>query len=330
MSIPSSQDFKEVFFDDFSGGIDRSIWKSLYSGPYNNGMYRWTEGQVWTGNGELTIRTEKKGGEWVSGGLSTIPDGLTHGRIEFSAMLEKGQGTTGIALLWPSSNEWTDEINIMEANRPDRSQFAFTNHGKPWETKYIDIDVSKWHTYTLDWLPDSLTLYVDGQKVAHMTHDIPDQEMSLAFQGRVNAPNEWWFGGGPNGSTPGKVDMKVDWVRVSEWAPGEGGARTAPETQGVQQGGGSGADTHVFHAWDGAATIRGFEVGQDRIETHTTLGYRPWIENARHQQDGETGTLLTYGWNDDKIFLPGVTGVSVSDIIASASTTHGTSVSPWG
>lgn len=216
-------DFQTVFFDDFSGNsIDRSIWRTLYGGDYGNGMFSWDHGQLSVGDGKLTISTENVGDGWLSGGLSTIPDGQTYGRYEFRARFDEGQGTSGVALLWPSNNEWTDEINIIETHRGDRKEFAFTNHGEPNETQYIKHDLTDWHTYTLDWLPDQLVLSIDGEEVARMTHDIPDQPMSFGLQGQVTAAWEDWFGGAPDGTTPDRVDIEVDWVHALSWEPGAG------------------------------------------------------------------------------------------------------------
>jgi beta-glucanase (GH16 family) len=220
-------DFTQVFHDDFNGtSLNRDNWNALYSGHYGNGMFRWDPGQLEVGDGKLTIATEKHGGAWVSGGLSTIPEGQTYGSYEFHARVDAGQGTAAAILLWPSDNRWTDEVDIIETHKPQREQFAFSNHGNPNETQYIDVDVSDWHTYRLDWTPGSLKLYVDGRERASMTNDVPDQQMSFGMQGHVLAADEWWFGGAPDGSTPGRVEIEVDWVKVSEWTPGEG---TAPD-----------------------------------------------------------------------------------------------------
>ncbi len=111
-------DFTQVFRDDFSGtSLDRDVWNTLYSGGYWNGMFRWDPEQVELGGGVLTIATENEGGSWVSGGVSTIPEGQTYGSYEFRARLDAGQGTSAAILLWPTSNEWTDEVDIVEAYR---------------------------------------------------------------------------------------------------------------------------------------------------------------------------------------------------------------------
>lgn len=221
-------DFTQVFFDDFNGNsLDRGNWKALYQGGYWNGMFSWEHDQVEVGDGKLTIATEREGDGWVSGGLSTIPDGVTYGSVEFRARFDEGQGTSAAVLLWPSSNEWTDEVDIIETNRPDRDGFAFTNHGDPNVSIDIEgVDLTEWHDYRLDWTPGSLKLFIDGEERGHITTDVPDQPMSVGLQGHVHGANEWWFGGAPDGSTPDRVETEIDWLRLSRWTPGEGD--TAP------------------------------------------------------------------------------------------------------
>jgi beta-glucanase (GH16 family) len=222
-------DFTQVFFDDFNGSsLNRDHWNALYSGQYGNGMFQWDAGQLEVGDGKLTIATEREGGSWVSGGLSTIPEGQTYGSYEFRARFDEGQGTATAILLWPSNNQWTDEVDIIETHRADREGFAFTNHGSPNVTEYIDQDISGWHTYRLDWTPGELKLFIDGNQRAEINTDVPSQEMSFGMQGHVLADWETWFGGGPDGSTPNRVEAEIDWVRVSEWTPGSGGGNTKP------------------------------------------------------------------------------------------------------
>jgi len=78
-------------------------------------------------------------------------------------------------------------------------------------------------------------------------------------------------------------------------------------------GGAGVADAYRFDAWDGAATIAGFEVGLDSITATTAYGYQPWVREET--RDGVAGTEFIYGWNDDVVFLPGVTGVTVEQIL---------------
>ena len=241
-------DFTAVFRDDFNGSsLNRDVWNTLYSGTYWNGAFAWTPSQIEVGGGVLTIATENQGGSWASGGLSTIPEGQTYGSYEFRARLDEGQGTSAAILLWPTSNQWTDEVDIVEAFRGDRQAFAFTNHGDPNETQYIQLDLSQWHDYRLDWTPGALTLSVDGAERGRITTDVPSQPMAFGMQGHVHADWEGWFGGAPDGSTPGRVELEVDWVKVSAWTPGQGTEQEAPAAQMVDVA----ADTSIA-AQDGA------------------------------------------------------------------------------
>jgi hypothetical protein len=230
----SETDFSTVFRDDFNGGsLDNSKWRNIYSGEYHNNAFAWNGGQLAVGDGLLTIETEETGDGWLSGGLSTIPEGQTYGSYEFRARVDEGQGTSAVFLLWPSDGSWTDEVDILETHEGDRSSFAFTNHGTPLTTEYIDVDVSQWHTYKLDWVPGLLRLSVDGEVKAEITEDVPSQKMSFGMQGQVHADGETWFGGAPDGSTPSQVGIEVDWVDISSWngtTSGSGGEGEAVAT----------------------------------------------------------------------------------------------------
>ncbi len=80
--------------------------------------------------------------------------------------------------------------------------------------------------------------------------------------------------------------------------------------------GGEGADVFVFNAWEGDNDrVEDFQVGVDRIEVHTTQGYQPWTVEGGDGAGGY-GTWLVWGWNNDAVFLAGVTGVGVDALLA--------------
>jgi Ca2+-binding RTX toxin-like protein len=82
--------------------------------------------------------------------------------------------------------------------------------------------------------------------------------------------------------------------------------------------GGAGADTFVFRAWQGETYAGGperitdFQLGIDRVTTTGDYGYQPWVMDA--VQDGVAGTMLTWGWAADRVFIAGVTGVTVEQL----------------
>jgi hypothetical protein len=71
----------------------------------------------------------------------------------------------------------------------------------------------------------------------------------------------------------------------------------------------------VFRAWEGDNDrIEDFQVGVDRIETHGDHGYVTWASEGT-DASGRQGTWVTWGWNTDTVFLPGVSGVGVDALL---------------
>jgi len=205
-----------VLRDDFSGtALNRDIWPIIYNGPNANGAFRYRTSDAIVSDGMLTISNEYENGQWYAGGISQGVHGTTYGRFEFRARMDPGQGTGFVALLWPEDGGWPPEIDIVEVPKSDRQRVFFTSHGPPDTTKILYVDATEWHTYTLDYLPGRLDYYIDGVKVAQITDPVPSQEMSLGFQGHVARQNDVWYEGGPDETTPDRVDMQIDWVNVS-------------------------------------------------------------------------------------------------------------------
>ena len=59
------ENYNQVYFDDFTGELDRTIWGDCRQGTRRDGY--WTKNLAYTdGNGNLIIRTEKRGSRWCS------------------------------------------------------------------------------------------------------------------------------------------------------------------------------------------------------------------------------------------------------------------------
>ena len=266
-----------VFFDGFNGSqLDWQKWPITYGGSmYWNGAFVWDAGQLSVGNGELTIGMDRMAnGLWSVGGLSSAPyagapadfgNGFLYGRVEIRAKTSaEVTGAGPCFLLWPTSNDhWPPEVDILET--PASGNGMFTNHWQgpagnndDWYASYeFPLDHSQWHTYTLDWFPDRMTLYVDGQAVYTTTQNIPHEMMSVGLQGHVGTASDGWYGS-PNSSGVDSVDISVDWVRVSQYT----GTTPQPPTPqppapvvGQVLKGGTASDTLVGGA--GVDTIAG-------------------------------------------------------------------------
>lgn len=230
-AIAASSGWRETFFDGFDGWhLDRAAWPVLFGGGSTNGAYTWSPSAVLPdGTGNLLVRNQITDSGWVAGGVNQGWNAQQYGRYEVHARMEPGWGTAFVIGLWPADGEYPPEVDMIETPTPDRQIGYSVVH---WEDETGDNDAvvyrfehdsTRWHTYTLDWLPDRLTLYIDGREMWTQTHNVPDEPMTLNLTGHVGREGENWTWGAPNASTPPIVNMQVDWVRIStpeEFWPG--------------------------------------------------------------------------------------------------------------
>ena len=128
-------------------------------------------------------------------------------------------------------------MDLLETPEGNRSQAHFTYH---WDAGYdvyeshgYNVDTSQWHTYAVDWSPGRLTYYIDGKEMFSTTSNVPQESMALGFMGWVAKDGQNWYNGGPDGSTPGQVNLHVDWAKISVADGGSQGGGS-PQPAAVQ------------------------------------------------------------------------------------------------
>ncbi|MEO3782492.1 glycoside hydrolase family 16 protein [Actinocorallia sp. B10E7] len=206
--------------EDFEGDrIDLSRW-AVYHEP--EGAHPRTRKAVSVGDGVLRLTGALYGGRNLSGGVAAHY-AQTFGRFEARMRVERGAGYSAVILLWPTRQgdpEWA-EINFAEI--PDslrRTTGLFVHHGKDDKTssRSVDRDFTRWHVFAVEWLPDRVTFFIDGKIVwEHTGDDIPKKaDMHLALQNDVvcYAKDQC-----RDETTPERVTMYVDWVRVYPLSP---------------------------------------------------------------------------------------------------------------
>lgn len=212
--VPHPEQWNLVAAEDFDGGaVDRSKW-ALYSGRGNEGVGHRSPEQISVSDGSMHITGQGD----VSGGTSMRVD-QTYGRWVIRARQDAGSGFGPAILLWPSSNRWPadGEIDIAEIPRADRRQSVFTLHwgaANRQRSSHTRGDFTQWHTWTLEWTPDHIVVWLDGRVVGSVTDPaaIPHRSMHLALQNDVGAAGHWIP---PRDSgTPETVSLHVDSVRV--------------------------------------------------------------------------------------------------------------------
>ncbi|MDJ0390011.1 carbohydrate-binding domain-containing protein [Roseomonas sp. E05] len=225
----SASDFASTptWSDEFNDTrIDTSKWTNLFDGrSWDNDGFFWDRNQLSESGGQLNIGLDRQADGWHVGGLAayTTPDGagfgFQYGKVEIRAKASQEVTGAGMCfLLWPSDDDhWPPEIDILETPKGDG---LFTNHWQGpggngdnvQETHQFALNYAEWHTYGLEWTPDSITLLVDGKAQHTMTTHIASEPMSVALMGYVGSPSQSWYG--TPDSAVSHVDIAVDYVRV--------------------------------------------------------------------------------------------------------------------
>ena len=175
-------------------------------------------------NGEMQVTMTDHGGWWTAGGFNSFKAGNTiqYGKIEFDAKVPDHQGTMAAILTWPATDVWPQdgEIDILETPH-NENMFSTHYAGSDGEHAYDSIrsntfDASKWNHYEMTWLPDRLTIEVNGQLMAEWTDpaQIPDVPHGFGAMGFVGSPWDEWMGGAPDSSTPDQVAVSIDNVKM--------------------------------------------------------------------------------------------------------------------
>ncbi|MEU6205039.1 family 16 glycosylhydrolase [Micromonospora musae] len=245
--------------DDFNGPAgtapDQNKWKyDIGGGGWGNNELQYytnsTRNAALDGNGNLVITARRENPAnhscWYGSCQYTSARLLTagtfaqaYGRFEARIKIPRGQG------LWPafwmlgtSSNSWPDrgEIDIMENVGREPSTVHGTLHGPGYSggnavTGQTSLPggqalADAFHTYTVDWAPDSITWHLDGVQYSRKTPaDLRGNRWVFdhPFFMIMNVAVGGNWPGSPDGTTVFPQQMVVDYVRVQAWDTGGGG-----------------------------------------------------------------------------------------------------------
>lgn len=222
------EEWELVWSDEFDGeGLpDTSKWS------YNIGNWGWGnfEPQYYMGprteiarqeNGTLIIEAHRDdmGNPWTSTRLTTQGKvSFTYGRVEFRAKVPVGRGTWAAG--WLLGDEYRDElswpycgeIDVLECvgYEIDDSTGSGINHATCHTRAYyfkqgnqigseikVDSMDSKFHTYAIEWYPDRIEGYLDGEH--YYTYDKNADELEWPFNKPQNIIINLAVGGGWGG-----------------------------------------------------------------------------------------------------------------------------------
>lgn len=254
----TDEGFVLVWNDEFDGEtLDLTKWDYQYGngGEYGNsgwGNNEWQfylsrEENVRVEDGKLIITAMKEGNVYTSGRIRTITNSgevlfdTTYGRIEARIKCPVGEGIWPAFWMLPVDDSiygtWaaSGEIDIMEAKGRLPGQFSCAAHyGQSWPKnvysgqEYVyeeGTDITEFHTYAIEWEPEEIRWYVDGEQYFSLTdwysknakgEDYPEgAPFDVPFYILLNVA----IGGNfdPEADTKNTefpVQMEVDFVRV--------------------------------------------------------------------------------------------------------------------
>ena len=170
---------------DYEGRPDDTKWDydTGASGWGNNELQYYTRGdnaEVHDGILTITARKEQKeGAEYTSTRLVSRGKGdWLYGKFEIRAKLPKGKGTW--PAIWMLPTDWkyggwptSGEIDIMEHVGYDQDTIHYSIHTESYyhkigtqktATKHYDKVSDEFHVYSIEWLPDKILFFTDGEK----------------------------------------------------------------------------------------------------------------------------------------------------------------------
>jgi beta-glucanase (GH16 family) len=177
-----------ILDQDFSklNDVDESVW-IFNDGPvHNNELQTYTtkkDGNIFFQDDALVIEARKEGGVITSGRLMSV-NAWQYGVVEVVAKVPKGKGTWPAIWMLPESIRESDlskrltwprcgEIDIVEHVGFDPLNYHFTIHSEKYnhmkETQLgavvpVEEEEHQFHTFMLDWRPESIEMRMDGQR----------------------------------------------------------------------------------------------------------------------------------------------------------------------
>jgi beta-glucanase (GH16 family) len=212
-----------VWEDQFDGDrLDPSKWRVENAAlEKNNELQYYHPEAVRVENGMLCLKSMKKsmgGRNYVSGLVETRGRfQQTFGRFEIRARLPSGRGIWPAHWMMNAAGRWPPEIDIMEMIGHEPDTVHMTNHYGTWPQNRMEgksfrgPDFSKaFHTFALEWEPESLRWFVDGTLRFSTTRHVP----RIPFYLILNTAGGGDWPGPPDETTVFPQEHLIDYVRV--------------------------------------------------------------------------------------------------------------------
>ncbi len=247
-NVPESEWYL-VWEDEFKGEKpDTTSWNLLIrEHSKHNELQYYLPDEVYAMDGCLRIRSQaRKFGSmsYTSGRIDTRGKIMpVYGRFEIRAKLPGGKGVWPAFWLYPQNRDWQMEMLMLQTVAAGNERLI--PEERPWYTEidimeflghetgvvygthhYYTFDGQKktssgtlrsqtdftkdFHIYTLDWEPDSIRWYIDGQLIHTCTEGVPHAPHYLIINTAVGGS----WPGNPDSTTVFPQYLDIDYVRL--------------------------------------------------------------------------------------------------------------------
>ncbi|MBO0885178.1 MAG: family 16 glycosylhydrolase, partial [Mycobacterium sp.] len=164
------------------------------------------------------------GYHYTSGQINTSQSfSQTDGYFEMRAQLPAGQGLWPAFWLLPENGSWPPEIDAMEMLGNDPSVYYTSIHSgtaaneiNAGQADGVGDTSTGYHTYGVDWEPDYITYYFDGQQVYKVATPA-DMNSPMYMIANLAVGGAW--PGNADATTPFPANMNIDWIRAYSSLP---------------------------------------------------------------------------------------------------------------
>jgi endo-1,3-1,4-beta-glycanase ExoK len=218
--------FKLLWRDDFDRFDDQRWVKASHT--FDENAAQFVPDNVVVEGGLLTLKVTKvaSGDKPYAAAEVYSNDDFRFGRFEARIKFCAGSGLVSSLFTYRDDVEvsW-QEIDVEHlGNLPHAIQYNLisgTAKSRQYQPKVVMFDYSpaaEFHDYTIEWLPDGVTFYVDGVQSHHDVQATLQDSAKL----RMNAwptNNQITSFAGPLDTTAIPCEARYDWVQVSSYTP---------------------------------------------------------------------------------------------------------------
>jgi beta-glucanase (GH16 family) len=148
----------------------------------------------------------------------------TYGYFEMNAELSGTPGTLSAFWLMPENGSWPPEIDVAEVTGGDPTTLVTSSHSSvngtfnPWHD--IPNSSTSFNTYAVDWEPNTITWYFNGQAVASEATPADMHQPMYMIAGVFSGTSGSWEGQPASGAT---ATMKINYIHAFDSNPYTGG-----------------------------------------------------------------------------------------------------------